>query len=80
MKLGQSAGGLSMPRFRRLARANINRARSQLAKSINSGDCTPLAKSYYRQALSYLGLALWAFDRADLLNQHKDQHQGGRSA
>jgi hypothetical protein len=69
-----------MRRYRRLARANINRARSQLAKSVNSGDFAPLAKSYYRQSLSYLGLALLALDRADRLNQHKDQHQGGRSA
>lgn len=80
MKLGQNARGHLMLRYRRLARANINRARSQLARSLNDGNYSPLSRTYYRRSLEYLSLALLAFDKADKLNRHKDQSNGGRAA
>ena len=69
-----------MLRYRRLARANINRARSQLARSLNQGNYTPLERSYYRRVLEHLALAQSAFDKADRLSARKDQINGGRTA
>jgi hypothetical protein len=69
-----------MLKYRRLARAHLYQSRSQLARYLKEGVYSPLAAAQYRHALEYLSLALHAFDKADRLNQHKDQHQGGRSA
>jgi len=80
MKLGQNARGHLMLRYRRLARANINRARSQLARSLKEGNYTPLERSYYRRVLEHLALAQDAFDKGDRLSARKDRFNGGRTA